>query len=202
MKAQPQIGSQPKWGDFGHEKDQGKAYLTANEKWQNANKGRLAPYPRPTAHPYVEASVTEADGKFVADFEIINDDPTDAQVLRDKKNQLLDKIAYAERMAIDAVLPPLGKRRLFNLQEADINAADAAMAQTIHEQTPESSRATLNVMAEVEKRRDPLSTKHLQEQAACRAKANQIMRNAAQAMSEVEDLTLDNIDHYQMPNLG
>lgn len=198
VKAQPAMSPQPKWADFAGQKDQGPAYLTANAKWQSAKKLRLDPYPRPTTHPYVDASVTETAGKFVADFEIVNDDPTDAQVLRDKKNHLLMQIQHAEKAAIDAVLPPFGKRRLLDMQESDIKLSDAALAKTLSSQTPKVA----DVAAEVAKRRDPLSTKHLQDQAARRAKANQIARNAAVAMSAVEDLTLDNIDHYQLPALG
>lgn len=198
VKAQAPLGPQPKWGDFAGEKDQGKLYLTANEKWQNANKARITPYPRDATHPLIEGAVKEVNGAFVSDFEIVNDDPTDAQVLRGKKDALLHKIYLAEQDATNAVMPPIGKRRLINMREADVLAADGALSATIAAQTPKVP----NVAAEVAKRRDAVSTKLLQDQAACGAKAAQISRNAAEAMSAVEDLTLDNIDNYQMPALG
>jgi hypothetical protein len=198
VKAQPAMAPQPKWEDYAGQTDQGKLYLTANAKWQKEKKARLTPYPRDAAHPYVENSVTETNGVFVADFEIVNDDPTDAQVLRGKKDQLLSKIYDAEKAAINAVLPPIGKRRLLSMQESDAMAADAALSLTLSNQKPKVA----DVAAEVAKRRSPASTKLLQDQAANRAKVGQISRNAAEAMSAVEDLTADNIDNYQMPDLG
>jgi hypothetical protein len=200
VKAQPPLGPQPKWSDFAHDEDRGKAYLTVNQKWQHDSKTRLAPYPRPATHPLVEASVTQVNGNFVADFHLVNDDPTAEQVLRGKKDKLLNAITQAERAAIDAVLPPLGKRRLLNMQESDAQMADGAMAKTIGAQTPGATTAT--IMAEVAKRRDPLSTKLLADQSARRAKVDQINRNAAQVMSAVEDLTLANVDAFKIPSLG
>jgi hypothetical protein len=167
---------QPRWDDFLNEAEPGKAFLVANQKYQIAKRNNYAPFPRPTAHPYIEAAVREDAGKFVADFAIVNDDPTDDQVLRARKNALLIKIGEAESAATQLVLGPPGKRRLCEFKTRDILQTKTKL-------------------------RTPADVQHLADQASRQTKIDAIARAAAQAMSAVEDLTLDNVDGYQVPNL-
>jgi hypothetical protein len=128
-----------------------------------------------------------------------------------KKNMLLEKIALAEDAAQQAALPPLGKRRLLDLNEVDIikgdrqrnddfaaeimkqhtagTLTDKETAQKLHGWNPEAGR--------------PLEhTQHLADQASRRSKVDAIARAGAQAMSDVEDLTADNFDAFEIPSFG
>src|SRR5580692_7907546 len=68
---QEPLPAQPLWNDFVTESEPGKAFLVANQKYQLAKRNHYTPFPRPTAHPYIEAAVREDAGKFVADFAIV-----------------------------------------------------------------------------------------------------------------------------------
>jgi hypothetical protein len=57
------------------------------------------------------------------------------------------------------------------------------------------------VAAQVAASRSPADTQHLQDQESRRSKIDGIVRAAAQAMSDIEDLTVDNVDAYQIPLL-
>jgi hypothetical protein len=173
---QEPLPAQPRWDDFLNEAEPGKAFLVANQKYQIAKRNHYTPFPRPTAHPYIEAAVREDAGKFVADFAIVNDDPTDDQVLRARKNALLIKIGEAESAATQLVLGPPGKRRLCEFKTRDILQTKTKL-------------------------RTPADVQHLADQASRQTKIDAIARAAAQAMSAVEDLTLDNVDDYPEPSL-
>jgi hypothetical protein len=68
--------------------------------------------------------------------------------------------------------------------------------------TPDPDRARIDIAKELKKSRDPKHTHHLEAQESIRAKVDRIVRAGAQAMSDVEDLTLDNIDNYQIPTFA
>lgn len=90
------------------------------------------PHPAPQAGADVAASLTEKDGAWVPDFEIIDDDPTPEEVLREKKNVLLARTVVMEREA-EAAVVPLGKRRMFAIREGDIRSRDARLRNSIIE---------------------------------------------------------------------
>jgi hypothetical protein len=191
-----------------------KANTTATEKWMKATAAwqqemlaRHEPYPRPTVHPDIEASVKtviNADGSitYEPDYEIENDDPTPDQVLASKKSALIHKITVAENAALDLSQLPVGKRRAANLKENDIVSADGEIRKDIAKGLSPADALKVDFDAEVVKRRDPKDTQHLADQKARRDAVDAIMRKGAQAMSDVEDLTLDNIDNYQAPDFG
>jgi hypothetical protein len=58
-----------------------------------------------------------------------------------------------------------------------------------------------DIAAQVAASRSPADTQHLQDQESRRSKIDGILRAAAQAMSDIEDLTVDNVDSYQIPLL-
>lgn len=88
--------------------------------------GTYQAYPSPVASPDVVQSVASIDGEtFVPDFEIFDDGPTPAQVLRLKQDHLLKIVYDLEAQAAHAVLP-VGKRRLFNMRVADVRKRDVA----------------------------------------------------------------------------
>jgi hypothetical protein len=162
------------------------------------------PLQRPSTHPTVETAVNENDA---ADYEILDDGPTPAQVLAAKKSELMGRVSAAEQAAIAAVVPP-GKRRLFNLRENDIRNADAERAAKITEQQrgilASISSAigvgnAVDMAADVEQQRPADDTRHLEEQAERRRRIAEIERVAAQAHHDIEDLTIDTVDSFQIP---
>lgn len=94
-------------------------------------------YPRPAAHPVVEAAVNE---ECEPDFDIVDDGPTPAQVFAARKAELFVQVSIAEAAALAAVVPP-GKRRLFVMRENDIRNADAGRAAALRSQNEESWNA-------------------------------------------------------------
>jgi hypothetical protein len=207
VKALRPIRPQPQPYDHAEAEDPATAFWKDIAAWQAEKLACHEPYPKPIAHPDIVAAVATnigADGNitYVPDFEIVNDDPTPEQILREKKDALLGKIYHAEEAAKNLALPPIGKRRLMNLRENDIVLADSKFAKDLIDSTPDPDRARIDIAKELKKSRDPKHTHHLEAQESIRAKVDRIVRAGAQAMSDVEDLTLDNIDNYQIPTFA
>lgn len=166
------------------------------------------PLKRPIAHPLVEAAVNERDE---ADFEIGDDGPTEDQILAARKYELLLQVTRLEQEALAAVVP-IGKRRLFNFRETDIRSADSELAQQLHSGDGGILNAIASkvglvrkmspdkVAAAVEEARPQEDTEHLEQQAARRARTEVIVRAAAQAMHDIEDLTTDTIGAWVAPD--
>lgn len=165
-----------------------------------------APFPRPRSREEIEAAVNENDEP---DFEIVEDGPTPDQILQAKKYELLQKIAVAEQDAIAAASLPLGKRRAANLLESDILAADASRTAEI--KPPGLTKKVLaavglvdmpapeDVAAAVRTARPDEHNDHIDAQEDRRRRVDGIIRQASAMMSDVEDLTLDTIEKWQMP---
>jgi hypothetical protein len=179
-----------------------------NDAWNAERLARHEPYPKPTAHPDIVAAVATKIGSdgiitYAPDFEIVNDDPTPEQVLAGKKEALLGAVHQAELNALNAVQPPVGKRRAANLLESDIRQADGRLSADLIADAnahPWKNIDISNVNVEVTKRRDAKHTQHLTDQESRRAKVDAIVRAVAQIMSDVEDLTVDNVDTFVIPN--
>lgn len=179
VKAQQPMRLQPQPADHGEAEDPAFAFWKDFAAWQTEKRARFEPYPAPIAHPDIVAAVKTdiaADGNvtYVPDFEIVNDDPTPEQILAAKKEALFHAVSQAEAVAIDAVQLPPGKRRHANIREADIRAKDHQAA---------------------------ADTQHLADQESRRAKVDAIARKAAQVMSDVEDLTVETVDAFSIPDL-
>lgn len=162
------------------------------------------PFPAPRAHPLVEAAVNEDDE---ADFEIVDDGPTPDQILTSKKNTLLQAVSSAENDASGKVFP-FAKRRLYNMKETAITTAEAAKLATILNSTSVLAsllskiglrKSTDDAVAKISKDRSPEDSTHLADQADRRSRIAAIEAAAAQMHSDIEDLTLDNIDAWKMP---
>ncbi|MCK1507555.1 hypothetical protein [Bradyrhizobium sp. 18] len=200
MAAQGPLPPKPEWGEVEPEN-----YSRALRAWEAKALEQIHPIPKPVAHPDIVAAV---NGQGYVDFEVVNDDPTDEEVLRGKKNELLSRIHRAELAAIDQALPPPGKRRLANLLETDIHAADNELRKTmLAEPIPQldgsiSNRSPASIEKSVALIRKKHHTQHLADQESRRAKVDVIVRAAAQAMSDVEDLTADNIEAFRIPSLN
>jgi hypothetical protein len=252
VKTQGPLRDQPKWRDHARHKGQAALYLKDNAAWKAERLARHDPYPKPIGHSDIIASVAtkvaeDGANAFVADFEVMNDDPTPEDILTAKKSSLLEQVLGAEDAAKAAVLLPVGKRRAADVRENDIRVSDAEIASAFLKKRSEDQKAAIaavnathaaavtkwtaevaatraidpkadlpsppsppappapedvgSLVAEhIESSRSPEDTKHLREQESRRGKINDIMHAAAQAMSDIEDLTVDNVDAYQIPN--
>ncbi|NEU95667.1 hypothetical protein [Bradyrhizobium uaiense] len=179
VKALQPMRPEPKPSDHADAEDPASAFWRDFAAWQTEKRGRHEPYPAPLAHPDIAASIkaiTGADGSvtYVPDFEIVNDDPTPAQIFAAKKALLLNAVHHAEQEALKQTQLPLGKRRLADLREVDIRGADPRTIGAADQQ-------------------------HLADQESRRAKVDAIVRAAAQVTSDIEDLTTDNVDTFTIP---
>lgn len=205
VKAQQPMRPEPKPESHAEAEDPAFAFWKDFAAWQAEKRARYEPYPKPIAHPDIVAAVAAnigADGNitYASDFEIVNDDPTPEQILAVKKAALLQAVQQAEVEALKAVQLPLGKRRAANLLEGDIHAKDSELAKDLAADAKAHAWKNIDIVAEVEKRRDPKHTQHLADQESRREKVDAIVRAAAQIMSDIEDLRSENIDDFVMPS--
>lgn len=159
-------------------------------------------YPAPRVHPVVERAVDENDE---ANFEIIDDGPTPEQRLAARKAELLSEIMRAEQDAIARIVPP-GKRRLFNMRESEIREAEgaklaqiAASQRGILKKLTGAAMSAEDIAETIAAERSPDDTAHLLAQQDRQRRIAEIERIAAQAMHDVEDLTLETVQSWEMP---
>ncbi len=139
--------------------------------------------PRPTAPALIEAAVKRVQipnkpDSYETDYTLVDDTPPPppALTLEDKKNQWHAKLAAAENTEKYLVMPPR-KRRLSEMQY------QAAVAKKEEDRTQEEND-TIASFLDVNKKWTAVSMK------------------AAQAESDIEDLTEDNVDSWQLPIFG
>jgi hypothetical protein len=163
---------------------------------------RHVSYPRPRAHAWVERAVDEKDE---VNFQIVDDSPTAEERLAARKAQFINEVSIAENKAIDAVVPP-GKRRLFNLRESAILAADqikaatlAASSSGILKKITGSAMKPDQIAARIEADRPADDTAHLKAQQERNARIEAIQLAAAQAHYDIEDLTAETIGSWKLP---
>jgi hypothetical protein len=185
VRTQKPLRPQPKWKDFAKDKKtQAALYLKDNSAWKAERLAHHDPYKPPVAHSDIVASVVTTIAKdgtatFVADFEVVNDDPTPAQVLQEKKTALLRTMQISLDAATAKVQLPAGKRLLADIRENAIRVA---------------TKDATDV-------KNPDDVAYLKAQEDRRSTITSIIQKAAQAMSDIEDLTVDNVDAYKIPNL-
>jgi hypothetical protein len=221
----------PEWVDFRRSADPTTDYTAAMDKWTQLVRVRPALFPAPISHPDIMAAINE-NGE--PDFELIDDSPTPDDVLAMKKGTLFQKVTDAENAALNKVTPP-GKRRLFDIKEADVRAADARRLEPINKRRQEVSSQLATVLAQLHKTPDdadlaatqkeleteskalsakmadpesvhavarPAADQNVLDESVVRLKKrNDIIRQAAQGHSDIEDLTLDNVDAFEIPSL-
>lgn len=141
--------------------------------------------PRPAAHPLVEQSIKRLivpgkPDKHIPDYVIVDDLPPPeerpAPTLEAKKNILHQRLTVAEHEAKYKILPQR-KIRMANVK------MQIAMA------TPEDDRTG-------EQREDIASYLHVQDQ------WRKIDLIAAQAESDIDDLTEETVDNWELPSFG
>ena len=169
----------PAWENFYDKANPKEEFEKAIVEWTNENTARHDPYPRDEAHPQIEASIKTTkneDGSvsYEPDFEVINDDPTPEQILSTKKTELLQRTAEIEQATISAIQGPIGKQRSITIREASI-------------------------LNKKEEDRSEEDVSFLLEQNNKRSRAEAISIKVAEIMSEIEDLTLETIDTFEIP---
>lgn len=140
--------------------------------------------PRPVAHPLIEAAVkrishpksAKLPDDFMADYVVTDDTPPPPPPLNleDRKHMLTAALRAAENAAKTAILPHR-KHRLLNLNYA------AVLAKPEDSYTDEDKKTIADFLSKV---------------GAIQA----IDLKAAQAESDIEDLTEDTVDSWQAPN--
>ena len=221
------LPSQPEWADYSNKPNAASEFWTAMKTWEEDKGSRHGRVPRPTADMNVASAVRFDGSKYVADYEIVNDDPTSDQILRVKKNALLQAMATIETNELDKIALPAGKRRLAFFRHRDITLADDARYQAMVKQfvdnnaaiaaaqkeTPRDEAHIKDLMDIVSKlsvhvsnadgfhdgKRPQEDQKFLNEQKQREAKSDAIARWAAQVQSDIEDLTEENIDNWKIP---
>lgn len=163
------------------------------------------PVRQPDPHPVIAAAVNEKDEM---DYELVDDGPTPDQVLRAKKNKLIDLVGAAEHAAVDAILPR-GRVRLYGMREDKIRKRDnalmvdlagpATVAKTIKSVVGLGPKMK-DLEAEAARQRPADDTLHLEQQQQRREAIEKIRERGAIAHSAIEDLTLETIDDYQLPD--
>lgn len=204
-KAQQPMRPHPTPDDHAEAEDPALAFWKDQAAWHIEKRARFEPYPMPIAHPYIIASIATnigADGNitYSPDFEVVNDDPTPEQILTAKKMALLQAVIQAELGALKDAQLPVGKQRAANILEGDIRARDSQLVEELVAYTKANRRKNIDIATEVEIRRDPAHTRHLADQESRRAKVDAIVRATAQIMSDIEDLTLAEIDAFEIPS--
>jgi len=135
---------------------------------------------RPTAHPLVERAITRIQtkgqpDKYVADFIIVDDTPPPPS-LEDKKNKLISDLRFAENTAMEKILPAR-KIRLAHIKCADAMSLDESV------RTAEHNKDIALIV----------TVQGVREQYAL---------IAAKAEADIEDLTEQTIDNWQLPTFG
>jgi hypothetical protein len=226
------VVKRPIWKEFAKSKEPIADFRKAQCEYEQDRLTRPKSYPAPVAPQFVMDSVRKDGAKLVSDFRIDDDDPTADQILRSKKNILLNEIANAESAALETVAPP-GKRRLFQMQHKAvmakltdaqltlqkdawdaINAGQARFEELSSRQrsaTEEAEFATIKasrdglaqqlktVKTEADKCLHDEDRKVLAEADKRNQAIADIEAKAAQAMSDIEDLTPENVDQFEIP---
>lgn len=132
LKALGPVKPCPTWAEFKSSKTASNDLSHAVAKWQEEKLSRHAPVKRPIGSQDVEASIVLGkDGKYISDYEVVNDDPTADQILRSKKNVLLNSVTAMEQQEMEKIAPPPGKRRALTIREGDIALSDSQRLQAV-----------------------------------------------------------------------
>lgn len=152
----------------------------------------LAVPPAPAAVGFAIRATNHPDGShtYVPNYII------DAEPLDKRKAALTEQVNEAERNAIHAVLPQR-KARAHQLREFDIRKEDAARANAEIEKQPHP-RPPFDVEKFNRINRPAADTEFLDAHAAREATLQKIYRWAANLHSEIEDLTEETVDAFEV----
>ena len=170
-KALPEL-VEPNYNNFRQHGDKALGLFDEAVKgWHDEKSKRHQAYPAPhIPSPFSDA--LDEDGNPC--FEIVDDSAKVAELkCADRKEKLAGEVTQIENDLISKIIPP-GKRRAFALLESKIHSID-------------------------EKDRSPDDATFIAEQAAAWSKIEKINQWAADLHSNIEDLTVDNVDGFEIP---
>lgn len=164
---------------------------------------RFQPFERPRASDLVESAINE---KFEADYEVIDDSAT---VIELKKRELIGRVQQLEGEAILAIVPA-GKQRLMAMREEQIREADSALGAELLAGAKKpglikrllGDTETVDISASIEEIRPAADTEFLAELKEVRRRVRAINFIAAQAMHDIEDLTVDTVGQWKEPDFS
>jgi hypothetical protein len=203
--AQKPLPREPKPEDFGNGDNEGfeKAYQAWSEQMENIHQ----PYPMDThCEDFMKAVSIDDQLNVTTDYQLVDDRPTPGDLLRQKKDVLINQIAGEENRRQSAILPPPGRVRHQLQQVLRVQSDDQRRRETfikslgdisaMPEEAQEEAQKKIASRALEEGRPDEdnkLYQAHHQQQAECTA----IREEASSLMNEVEDLTEENIDAWK-----
>lgn len=164
---------------------------------------RYQEFDRPRAHELLEAAIDE---NFNVAYEVVDDS---AATLAAKKRQLIARVQEAEGAAIIAIVPA-GKQRLLAMRESQIQEEDNERGKLLMEQIEKpgllkrmlGADGKVDIAASIAEQRPAADTAFLAEMKEVRRRIREIGLIAAQAMHDIEDLTLDNIEQWKLPDFS
>lgn len=155
---------------------------------------RHTAFPPPSAAIEIESAIKRTandDGTttFEPDYEIV---PPSIDM---RKQRLFARVSEAEQDAIKAVVPA-GKIRAYHFREQDIRKADQARyAAAVKDAEPGTQ---IDFAKFIDEHRSVTDTRFLQQQDSRDDQRNEIQRWAANLHSDIEDLSADTIDAWEM----
>lgn len=139
-------------------------------------------HPAPSSHPFVAAAVDENDD---ANYEIVDDSQ---QLLERRKLALIAQVAEAQQAVVDKIVPR-GKRHLYNLREEEIRQAAA----------PRGLTGKVAQAIGFGSQLSDADSQFLEDQKSRSDRIAIVGRTAAQAMHDIEDLTIETVDGWTAP---
>lgn len=163
---------------------------------------RYQPFDRPRASDLIESAINE---KFDVDYESIDDS---LAVLELKKRELIGRVQQLEAAAILAIVPA-GKQRLMAMRESQVREDDNDRGKLLMEQAEKPGflkrmfgDGKIDLAAAIEEQRPPADTAFLAELKEVRRRIRDIGFIAAQAMHDIEDLTVDTVAQWKDPDFS
>lgn len=176
--------------------------VASDEKAGIEGIAKHEPYPASRAHKLIEDAINYDTGK--ADYIIENDDPTPAEILDQKKNDLFHQVSLAEQDAINKIFPPRTHRSL-NIREHDIRQRDIDRGRKISQSYIAKAKSILggpSIEEQIASARSQEDADFLKEHEDRQNSVQKILRSAASAHSEIDALTIDTIDSWKIPDFS
>jgi len=163
--------------------------VEADERNGVTGPAKHVAFKAPRALPIVESAV-DADGN--ANYRIIDDGPTAAEKLEAKKQELEHRLRLTEETAIEAIAPRR-QSHVLAIRENDIANAHAARCELVQ------SKGFMKFLTGEQPQMPADDAAFLDAQEARRQRVDAIRRVFAQALADIDALTVQTIDAWQLP---
>lgn len=192
---------EPQREQFEDDETYTRAYVAHGEVLRN----RRQRYPAPDApHPEIDLAVSRDGGEFTPDYEVVDDRPPEPTELETLKAKYMRQVSEAEREALSA-LTPAGKVRFNQIRLAKIfqtegSARNALLVKRNVLKDSDFGAEALDdrIKEPADKDRSPEDRQFVEEQLALQEKQNLIQEKAASMLSDIEDMTEDNVRSWTL----